>query len=127
MLFDSDFLLIVESKRLLSLAKNESVIKDIQRLHRKDHITSLRNRFQKPLGAPKKALGLIIAEHWEERSSSGDLIEWWLGRPNQWDWKRDGYPEHWTYGSVEVMSYPAQNKKETSSVMHWLYCFGELD
>ena len=127
MLFNSDHLLIVESKRLFSRAKSESVIADIRRICRKGHITSLRHRFEKPHRAPNSTFGLILAEHWEENASEGKVIEWWLGKTKGRHWDRDGYPEKWTYGYRPIISYPLRKRTTKDSTVHWLYCYGPLD
>ena len=126
MLFDNTLLLVVESKRLLSKAKNESIKADIKRLRNSPYIRSLRDRFEKPMGAPRRECGLVIAEHWEERSSNGKMIRWWCKGSAEWPWSRVGYPKDWRYRSIHVTDFSPEGNKDAPATLYWLYCYGLL-
>ena len=111
--FDQQIGIFIESKRLYSIEKAESIIKDINKMNQ-ENISYIINNLHEG-NIPNTVYTLILAESWNQ-----GISKWWVeGENGKIKWNEKDFPENMIYSACEVGN-------ETDSSLTWLYGYRRL-
>ena len=111
--FDKEVGIFIESKRLYSVEKANSIIDDIKKMNHENISYILDELHQNNM--PKSIYTLILAESW-----SRDINDWWVdGQSDRVQWDDGDFPEKMLYDCCEV-------EKWDNSSLSWLYGYRPL-
>lgn len=106
-----NFDLLLECKVVSSESHIKAIVSDIGRMGNKLLHEQIQKSHLKEI--PKKMYSVVLAETWYSK-----IVDWWKDKKDaDLDWSREGFPQDWHYGVVEVLHLKDENKW----TLYWLY------
>ena len=111
--FDNEIGIFVESKRLYSIEKANSISSDIKKMNHKNISYILKNRHEE--NPPNSIYTLVLAESW-----SPEINNWWKdGESDIVHWDDRDFPDEMIYDVCEI-------EKWGDLTLSWLYAYRRM-
>ncbi len=114
--FDNELGIFIESKRLYSAEKLDSIRWDLEKLNR-DNFESILKDLSRI--KPNNIFSFIIAEAWSE-----NILKWWNnGTGDNERWDRKSFLIGYEIGSIKVYHY---KDFKYDNCLYWLYAYTQI-